>query len=95
MAQQQQRSHWLDKYANNHAVWKESIAPNGNQAFQRPLGLVETSFDADGTYYGGRAGMYVSFLCNLQLHFALFQTMRNTFSGIPEPNQSRYQLTVS
>ncbi|XP_014560024.1 hypothetical protein COCVIDRAFT_23778 [Bipolaris victoriae FI3] len=66
MAQQQQRSHWLDKYANNHAVWKASIAPNGNQAFQRPLGLVETSFDADGTYYGGRADMTSLFTLAVQ-----------------------------
>lgn len=72
MARQQQQGHWLDKYANNHAAWKVSIAPDGNQAFQRPLGLVETSFDADGTYYGGRAGMYTSSQYNPQPRFALF-----------------------
>ncbi|EMD63056.1 hypothetical protein GGP41_005081 [Bipolaris sorokiniana] len=66
MARQQQQGHWLDKYANNHAAWKVSIAPDGNQAFQRPLGLVETSFDADGTYYGGRADMTSFFTLAIQ-----------------------------
>jgi len=55
--QQQERGHWLDKYATNYAAWELSVGPDGSQTFKRPLGLVESSFDADGTYYGGRAGM--------------------------------------
>jgi hypothetical protein len=43
----QKNHHWLDGYTSG----------NGNQCFKRPLGLVETSFDSDGTYYGGRADM--------------------------------------
>jgi len=55
--QQQERGHWLDKYATNYAAWELSVGSDGSQTFKRPLGLVESSFDADGTYYGGRAGM--------------------------------------
>jgi hypothetical protein len=46
----------LDKYATNYAKWTLSDHGDGKQLFQRPLGLVETSFDIDGTFYGGRAG---------------------------------------
>jgi hypothetical protein len=58
MAQQQEKGpgHWLDKYASSYATWQLETGTSGNQWFQRPLGLVETSFDSDGTYYGGRAG---------------------------------------
>jgi hypothetical protein len=54
--QKQKQGHWLDKYATNYAKWKLSDHGDGKQLFQRPLGLVETSFDIDGTFYGGRAG---------------------------------------
>jgi hypothetical protein len=54
--QQHGQRHWLDKYATNYAEWKLSDNEDGTQLFKRPLGLVETSFDSDGTYYGGRAG---------------------------------------
>jgi hypothetical protein len=58
MAQEQkEQGHWLDKYATNHAAWNLETDATGQQQFRRPLGLVETSFDSDGTYYGGRAGM--------------------------------------
>ncbi|KAF2831310.1 hypothetical protein CC86DRAFT_366701 [Ophiobolus disseminans] len=52
-----QDGHWLDNYSNNKHPWQQSTSHNGHQAFKRPLGLVETSFDTDGTYFGGRADM--------------------------------------
>jgi hypothetical protein len=54
------KPHWLDRYANNHHPWTLSSSAIGTQSFTRPLGLVETSFDTDGTYYGGRADMTAS-----------------------------------
>jgi hypothetical protein len=58
---QQEKEHWLDRYANNHHPWHLSTSIEGRKTFKRPLGLVETSFDTDGTYYGGRADMTVIF----------------------------------
>ncbi|KNG44153.1 hypothetical protein TW65_09074 [Stemphylium lycopersici] len=66
MAQHQEQGHWLDKYATNYASWNLSTGPNSEQTFQRPLGLVETSFDSDGTYYGGRADMTALFTLAIQ-----------------------------
>ncbi|KAH7408429.1 hypothetical protein DE146DRAFT_646199 [Phaeosphaeria sp. MPI-PUGE-AT-0046c] len=57
----QQNPHWLNRYANNQHAWELNTSANGQQYFQRPLGLVETSFDSDGTYYGGRADMTATF----------------------------------
>jgi hypothetical protein len=51
------QDHWLNSYANNQHFWKPSPSQNGHTSFARPLGLVETSFDTDGTYFGGRADM--------------------------------------
>jgi hypothetical protein len=53
----QEDHHWLDNYSNNKHPWHLSTSSNGSQSFTRPLGLVETSFDTDGTYFGGRADM--------------------------------------
>jgi hypothetical protein len=58
--------HWLDRYSNNHHPWTPSSSNNDPsnanvKSFTRPLGLVETSFDSDGTYYGGRADMTATF----------------------------------
>ncbi|CAE7002111.1 hypothetical protein CFE70_001253 [Pyrenophora teres f. teres 0-1] len=64
--QQQDRGHWLDKYATDYASWELSAGSNGSQMFKRPLGLVESSFDADGTYYGGRADMTSLFSLSIQ-----------------------------
>ncbi|USP76987.1 uncharacterized protein yc1106_04261 [Curvularia clavata] len=66
MAQQQEKGHWLDKYATDYADWKLRSTPDGNQSFQRPLGLVETSFDIDGRYFGGRADMNALFTLAVQ-----------------------------
>jgi hypothetical protein len=61
MAQQKEQEHWLNKYATNYAAWSLSSTSDGRKFFRRPLGLVETSFDTDGTYYGGRADMTALF----------------------------------
>ncbi|EOA86398.1 uncharacterized protein SETTUDRAFT_150954 [Exserohilum turcica Et28A] len=66
MTHQQQQGHWLDKYATGYAPWTLSTAPDGGQTFKRPLGLVETSFDVDGIYYGGRADMNTLFTLTMQ-----------------------------
>lgn len=65
MAQQRNREHWLDKYATGFAAWSSSNRPRGT-SFTRPLGLVETSFDSDGNYYGGRADMTAIFTLVIQ-----------------------------
>ncbi|KAI8939946.1 hypothetical protein NX059_003672 [Plenodomus lindquistii] len=61
MAHAELQDHWLSKYASKLHPWILSTEPNSNgtttQSFSRPLGLVETSFDTDGTYFGGRADM--------------------------------------
>ncbi|KAJ4372300.1 hypothetical protein N0V83_004074 [Neocucurbitaria cava] len=60
------QEHWLAKYASNYHAWKPSTTPSGQKCFQRPLGLVETSFDIDGNYYGGRADMTAIFTLALR-----------------------------
>jgi hypothetical protein len=52
----EEKEHWLARYANNYHTWKV-INNNGSKSFTRPLGLVELSFDIDGTEYGGRADL--------------------------------------
>ncbi|KAF1946231.1 hypothetical protein EJ02DRAFT_430846 [Clathrospora elynae] len=69
MAQQQKEKygHWLDGYATNYAIWRlETDTQSGKSRFKRPLGLVETSFDTDGAYYGGRADMTALFTLAIQ-----------------------------
>jgi hypothetical protein len=39
--------HWLDRYGNGYYDWKPADH-NGPKTFERPIGLVETSFDSDG-----------------------------------------------
>ncbi|KAF2836575.1 hypothetical protein M501DRAFT_1007279 [Patellaria atrata CBS 101060] len=46
--------HWLKQYGNHYHVWKKSIV-GGRTVYARRLGLVESSFDADGRYYEGLA----------------------------------------
>ncbi|CAO2656849.1 Nn.00g056520.m01.CDS01 [Neocucurbitaria sp. VM-36] len=60
-AQREEQEHWLAKYASNYNAWKLLTTLSGQKCFRRPLGLVETSFDTDGTYYGGRADMTAVF----------------------------------
>lgn len=54
---QKEKTHWLDRYATGFHAWTSTSDENGQTRFTRPLGLVETSFDSDGVYYGGRADM--------------------------------------
>lgn len=54
---QKENTHWLDRYATGFHNWTSTSNENGQTTFTRPLGLVETSFDSDGVYYGGRADM--------------------------------------
>jgi hypothetical protein len=61
MSSSSSKPHWLDRYANAQHAWTPCISANGTPSFTRPLGLVETSFDSDGTYYGGRADMTATF----------------------------------
>ncbi|PSN63077.1 hypothetical protein BS50DRAFT_576894 [Corynespora cassiicola Philippines] len=52
-----QQPHWLSRYASNAHAWNLFTLSGGKQGYTRPLGLVETSFDIDGSEYGGRADM--------------------------------------
>lgn len=54
MQQDSPQSHWLGRYANDYHAWRRGQHA-GRDVYQRPLGLVETSFDNDGVYFGGRA----------------------------------------
>lgn len=55
-------NHWLDRYASDFHAWTSHTTIAGGQTvYQRPLGLVELSFDADGFHYGGRADMTATF----------------------------------
>lgn len=54
-------THWLDRYANNAHAWKASTTGEGKTLFKRPIGIVESFFDNDGTHYGGRADMTATF----------------------------------
>ncbi|KAH4169375.1 hypothetical protein HBI46_211780 [Parastagonospora nodorum] len=54
-------THWLDRYANNAHAWESSATTSGETQFKRPIGIVESFFDNDGTHYGGRADMTATF----------------------------------
>lgn len=54
---QKEKTHWLDRYATGFHAWTSATHKNGQTTLTRPLGLVETSFDTDGAYYGGRADL--------------------------------------
>ncbi|EME87935.1 uncharacterized protein MYCFIDRAFT_129613 [Pseudocercospora fijiensis CIRAD86] len=50
-------NNWLQQYGNiEDYQWRRSQS-NGAEVYSRPVGLVESSFDADGRYYEGRADM--------------------------------------
>jgi hypothetical protein len=57
MSLQKENTHWLDRYATGFHAWTSTSNEHGQTTFTRPLGLVETSFDSDGVYFGGRADM--------------------------------------
>lgn len=48
---------WLSRYSTPFHDWIQHSSSNNTHSFRRPLGLVELSFDADGTLFGGRADM--------------------------------------
>lgn len=51
---------WLSRYSQDFHAWRLDTL-NGKPVFRRPLGLTETSFDIDGTEFGGRADMNALF----------------------------------
>ncbi|KAH7076962.1 hypothetical protein BKA63DRAFT_511122 [Paraphoma chrysanthemicola] len=57
MTSPRRSQHWLTRYANAQHTWTPHTSQNGTKSFKRPLGLVESSFDIDGTHFGGRADM--------------------------------------
>lgn len=63
---QKEKAHWLDRYATGFHAWTSSTNEHGQTTFNRPLGLVETSFDTDGAYYGGRADMTGTLTCEMR-----------------------------
>ena len=63
---QKEKAHWLDRYATGYHAWHCTTNEHGQTTFKRPLGLVETSFDTDGAYYGGRADMTGTLTCEVQ-----------------------------
>ncbi|KAF2013268.1 hypothetical protein BU24DRAFT_424270 [Aaosphaeria arxii CBS 175.79] len=64
------QAHWLSKYASNYHAWHTATL-DGRKVYSRPIGLVESSFDADGTDFGGRADMNALF--TLQIRHDLSQ----------------------
>ncbi|KAH7060837.1 hypothetical protein B0J12DRAFT_346198 [Macrophomina phaseolina] len=54
MQQESRQTHWLGRYANDYHAWRRARHA-GRDVYQRPLGLIETSFDHDGVFFGGRA----------------------------------------
>ena len=67
------RPQWLDHYTAPHTWTLNNSPPTptapSTRTFTRPLGLVESSFDLDGTEFGGRADMNA--LLELSLSHAL------------------------
>lgn len=62
---------WLQRYATGYHQWREGF-DEGSTLFYRPLGIVESSFDADGTQHEGRADV------SMALHFEGKTTMSRT-----------------
>lgn len=59
---------WLRRYATGYHQWRQARDKNVD-IFYRPLGMVESGFDADGVYHEGRADI------NMALHFEIKTTM--------------------
>ena len=49
-------AHWLDEYGSKEYQWQVK-EQDARKTYYRPLGLVESTFDADGRYFEGRADM--------------------------------------
>ncbi|KAF2270662.1 hypothetical protein CC78DRAFT_528404 [Lojkania enalia] len=71
---QKETENWVSRYAAGYHAWKTDQI-NGKKVYRRPLGLVEFSFDTDGTDYGGRAD--INALLTLEVRHALSE---NEFS---------------
>lgn len=80
MEQESRSDHWLGRYANDHHVWHKAQR-NGRDVYQRPLGLIERSFDTDGKYFGGRAD------CTTVVSVE--------FRSILTPEQIRHRITLA
>jgi hypothetical protein len=57
--------HWLDRYVTGYHRWQRMIQ-NESKLFVRPLGLVETSFDHDGSKFEGRADVNLITTCEIR-----------------------------
>ena len=68
MEQHKASINWLARYANNYHTW-EVVLIDGKQAYRRPLGLVESSFNTDGSDYEDRAD--VNALLTLEIRSVL------------------------
>ncbi|KAF3764982.1 hypothetical protein M406DRAFT_43017, partial [Cryphonectria parasitica EP155] len=62
---------WLRRYATGYHRWRQTRDEN-EVLFYRPLGIVESSFDADGVYHEGRADI------NMALEFEISTNMSTT-----------------
>lgn len=56
---------WLQRYATGFHQWKERVDQNA-VVFYRPLGIVESAFDADGTQHEGRADVNMALHCEVK-----------------------------
>lgn len=59
---------WLRRYATGYHQWRQA-RDNNADIFYRPLGMVESGFDADGVYHEGRADI------TMALHLEIKTTM--------------------
>ncbi|KAK3071461.1 hypothetical protein LTR53_008578 [Teratosphaeriaceae sp. CCFEE 6253] len=50
---------WLRRYASSEYEWR-TTSVGGQTRLYRPIGLVESCFDSDGRYWGGRADINLS-----------------------------------
>lgn len=62
------RVDWLKRYATGYHQWGQACEQDA-VVYYRPLGVVESAFDADGVYHQGRADI------NLALEFEIKTTM--------------------
>ena len=91
---QKEKAQWLDRYATAYHTWTSSTNKNGRTTFKRPLGLVETSFDTDGTYYGGRADMTGTLTCEVQ-HSLSKEDLRHRIASAWTALRLRHVLLMS
>ncbi|KAK7520137.1 uncharacterized protein IWZ02DRAFT_376754 [Phyllosticta citriasiana] len=71
-----QADHWLSRYASDYHAWRKVYSGQDLIAYQRPLGLVETSFDIDGVHYGGRADVNSAFTVEVRSNLTVDEFRR-------------------